>query len=225
MGNCLFMRKGAVHTAPTRGILLKDMAEGSVVKINENGTPAEFYVACHNYESALNGAGRTLLVRKDCNSSRVFHATTNGVAFSSSDLCEWLNGTYKSMLDEIVQIVISTTAFYVTNGFSQYGVTTLERAVFLPSMTEYGMNADGMNEEGTSLPNGRDIAQAQMDGTNIAHWTRTPNTTTTYKIFAISAMGRFSTHAPNVSNGVRPCFTLPEQSLFDETTLGFKGVV
>ena len=44
--------------------------EGSIIKINENGSPVEFYIAKHNYESALNGLGRTLVVRKDCYSTR-----------------------------------------------------------------------------------------------------------------------------------------------------------
>ena len=37
---------------------------GSIVKINENGNPVEYYIACHNYESRLNGDGLALLVRK-----------------------------------------------------------------------------------------------------------------------------------------------------------------
>ena len=49
-----------------RRINLGDMELGTLVKLNENGTPAEFYVACHNYEAGLNGNGRTLVVRKDC---------------------------------------------------------------------------------------------------------------------------------------------------------------
>lgn len=36
----------------------------STVKLKENGTLVEFYVAKHDYESGLNGSGRTLIVRK-----------------------------------------------------------------------------------------------------------------------------------------------------------------
>lgn len=49
-----------------KGTLLSDLTEGSVVLIQENDIKAEFYIAKHDYESSLNGAGRTLLVRKDC---------------------------------------------------------------------------------------------------------------------------------------------------------------
>lgn len=45
-------------------VKLSEKALGSVVTLKENGTAAEFVVACHNYEAGLNGAGRTLLVRK-----------------------------------------------------------------------------------------------------------------------------------------------------------------
>ena len=48
-------------TVPSTGKQLSDYAEGDIVKINENGTPVEFYVAKHNYQTRLNGTGRTLL--------------------------------------------------------------------------------------------------------------------------------------------------------------------
>ena len=45
---------------------LGNKATGSIIKIKENGTLVDFYVAKHDYESGLNGTGRTLVVRKDC---------------------------------------------------------------------------------------------------------------------------------------------------------------
>lgn len=48
---------------------LAELPEGSIIKLNEDDTPVEFYVAKHDYESDLNGAGRALLVRKDCYAS------------------------------------------------------------------------------------------------------------------------------------------------------------
>ena len=46
------------------GIPLSDYAEGDLIKLNEGGSPVDFYVAKHDYESSLNGAGRTLVDRK-----------------------------------------------------------------------------------------------------------------------------------------------------------------
>ena len=39
---------------------LGSKAIGSTVKLKEGGTLVEFYVAQHNYESSLNGTGRTM---------------------------------------------------------------------------------------------------------------------------------------------------------------------
>ena len=55
------MRRGA--TGPI-SMALGNIAEGELVYINENGNPMEYYVAAHNYESGLNGTGKTLLVRQ-----------------------------------------------------------------------------------------------------------------------------------------------------------------
>ena len=44
---------------------LSEISEGEIIKLKENGSLVDFYVAKHNYESGLNGEGRTLLVRKD----------------------------------------------------------------------------------------------------------------------------------------------------------------
>lgn len=54
----------------------------------------DFYVVKHNYESGLNGAGRTLLVRKDCyNDQRYSGSYANNYAKSAID--SWLNNDYK----------------------------------------------------------------------------------------------------------------------------------
>lgn len=56
---------------------ISDYAEGSIIKINENGTPVEFYIAKHNYEHTLNGTGRTLVVRKDVYDQHVWRDPTS----------------------------------------------------------------------------------------------------------------------------------------------------
>ena len=40
---------------------LGNKSTGSIIKLKENGTLVDFYVAKHDYESSLNGAGRTLV--------------------------------------------------------------------------------------------------------------------------------------------------------------------
>ena len=55
---------------PIAGTPLSQLAEGTLIKILENGSPVEFYLAKHSYEPILNGEGRELLVRKDIHSNQ-----------------------------------------------------------------------------------------------------------------------------------------------------------
>lgn len=54
---------------------LGSKATGSIIKLKENGKLVEFYVGVHNYESSLNGTGRTLVFRKDCYDQRQWHTS------------------------------------------------------------------------------------------------------------------------------------------------------
>ena len=73
------------------GIPLSTVALGDILMLNENGSPVPFYVCKHDYESGLNGAGRTLLVRKDCYDKRIFDSSSK--IFAGSSIDTWLNGT------------------------------------------------------------------------------------------------------------------------------------
>ena len=223
MGKCLFMRKGETHTAPISGILLSDIAEGSIVKLNESGSPVEFYVACHNYESSLNGEGRTLLVRKDCYDTRAWNSS-NVNAYASSPIDSWLNGTYKGLLDADIQSVIDTTKFYYTPGNGSTNVTTLTRAIFLLSVTELGKTANYANAEGTALPIASTLQIAYHNGSAVAQWTRSPHTNGTVSAHYLSTNGNVDFDSCASTYGSRPAFTLPSTAVFDTNTLLFKGV-
>ena len=223
MGHCLFMRKGETHTAPFVGILLSEIAEGSIVKLNENGSPVEFYVACHNYESALNGEGRTLLVRKDCYDSRVWHSSDVN-AYATSDINSWLNSTYKSLLDDGVQTAIDMTKFYYTPGNGTTSVTTLKRSIFLLSATELGKSANNCNTEGTVLPISNILDIAYRDGTKYYQWTRSPYRNRVEHVFLVNPSGGLNGSLCTYTSGSRPCFTLPSTAVFDKNTMLLKGV-
>ena len=45
---------------PVVGTSLGNIDEGTIITLNESASPVEFYVAKQDYESGLNGAGRTL---------------------------------------------------------------------------------------------------------------------------------------------------------------------
>jgi hypothetical protein len=226
--------------APTRGILLKDMAEGSLVKLNENGSPVEFYVAKHDYESGLNGAGRTLLVRMDCCSGIKWGVSGAGNGYDGCNLDVWLNETYKSTLSEDMVKMVGTTSFYGTpeSGAISAKVQPMNRAIFALSGAELGSTSTSINVEGTKLPTASLLSVAYGkssfggDRTKCNQWTRSPAKSplgsTSYAFYiGTEGDGEGGVAGVTVSSGLyhsRPCFTLPANALFDEETLEFKGV-
>lgn len=189
-------------------VTLGSKPEGSIVKLNESGSPVEFYVAKQNYESGLNGTGRVLLVRKDCYDNQAWDAG-NVNAYASSDIDAWFNSTYKNLLDPDIQQAIGTTKFRYTPGNGNYTVDTLERSIFALSLTELGESYEYANVEGSALPIASTLKIAYLNGNATNQWTRSPHTK--YIEFAIylysngSAVGNNC----NISVGSRPVFTLP----------------
>ena len=199
------------------GIPLSDYEEGAIIKLNEGGNPVELYVSKHDYESGLNGAGRTLVVRKDCYDNRVWDSG-NVNAYSGSDLDTWFNGTYKNLLDPAIQTAIGTTKFYYTPGNGNNTVGTLERAIFALSLTELGQSHFYAQTEGSALPIASTLQIAYRNGSATTQWTRSPTTNTTDNAIFLRSSGNVSYNSCNVSYGSRPVFTLPSTLLFNPDT-------
>ena len=209
-----FTRRGA---PPSLGKQLSDYAEGDIVKINENGTPVEFYVAKHDYESGLNGSGRTLVVRKDCYDQRQWH-TSNENVYASSAIDSWLNSTYKNMLDADIRALIGSTKIRYTPGNGNTTMGTLDRAVFLLSAYELGKSESWFNKEGTTLPNATNYQIANLNGSAVVQWTRSPNTGNPFAAIQLRADGSVSSFSCAGSFGSRPVLTLPSTTKFDPDT-------
>ena len=207
--------------APITGILLSDIAEGSIVKLNENGSPVEFYVAKHDYEATLNGAGRTLMVRKDCYARNAQVGGSNKYASGAFDT--WLNGDYKNLFDSMTKVAIGTTKFYYTVGGGDSTVSTIERSVFTVSATELGEHTDYTNVEGQILPTASILKVANGSGFPVDWRTRTPIKTHSINVYGFNTSGVLTPF-----NGgffwSRPCLTLPSNALFDEEAMLLKGV-
>ena len=180
----------------------------STVKLKENGVLVEFYVAKHNYESGLNGSGRTLLVRKDCYDQRQWHGS-NVNAYATSAIDTWLNGTYKNLLDADIRAAMGTTKFYYTPGNGNTTKTTLERAVFLLSATELGQTHTYLNAEGTALEGANTLKIAYLNGSAVVQWTRSPFTNVTNNAWYLYSDGYLGGHFCSSTYGSRPAFTLP----------------
>ena len=228
MGNVMFMRKGEVHTAPVGGLPVSSLVEGQIVMINEGGTPVPFYLSKHDYESGLNGAGRSLLVRQygyDQRGWLTSWASTNDTfkhTFDGTDLDVWLNGDYKALLPSAIQDAMGETSIYHTEINT---LTTMQRAVFILSVTELGsINAGNLkfNTEGSELPIAETLRIAyNSSGSAVNQQTRTPITGVDLNSTGISDNytcvgmnnGYLGANVPNQLYWVRPCFTLPSDML------------
>lgn len=203
--------------------LLKNVAVGSLVKINENGVPAEFYVAKHDYETELNGTGRTLLVRKDCHSIGPWNNSSVNT-YASSAIDAWLNGEYMSLLDVLIQEKIGNTTFYYTIGGGNKTIETLSRPVFLLSVTELGTsNSSYCNVEGSALPIADRLAIANINGSPTNQFTRSPSFQNNYPFGVVTNGGYGSSSTSSANSGRRPAFTLPatECYVLDDDTVAF----
>lgn len=186
---------------------------GSIVKINENGNPVEYYIACHNYESRLNGDGLALLVRKLCGDDVAFSTGAN--SYIGGTLDDYLNSTFFSRFDGSVRGKIALTEFYYTPGNGVGTMTTLQRRVFQLSSTEYGLSVGNVNAEGTALPIADTLRSVQH-----AQWTRTPYLYNNSYVISVTASGgsKYNTSATELY-GSRPAFCLPERTAFDDDML------
>ena len=196
----------------TFGTPLSAYSEGDIVKIHENGYPVDFYVSKHDYESGLNGYGRTLVVRKDCYGNQAWD-NGNVNAYASSDLDSWFNSTYKNMLDADIRSLIGTTKIRYTPGNGNWTVGTLERAVFALSATELGQSASWINVEGSALPIANTLKVAYLNGRANTQWTRSPSTRYTNYAVYLDSDGDFGGNRCSGSFGRRPAFTLPSSTI------------
>lgn len=191
---------------------LGEYAEGDIIKLNEGGTPVEFYVAKHDYESGLNGAGRTLVVRKSYYIGREWNSS-NVNTWASCTMRSFLNGTYKVLLDSKIQELIGSTTYYYTPGNGNNNISTLSSAIFLLSLTELGVSKNSANIEGSALP-----ITDTIQNVSAPTWTRTPNKSSidgAWSLYpSVVAMPNYCTSTA----GAIPCFTLPATMKFDPNT-------
>lgn len=197
---------------------LAEIVVGTTVNINENGLPVPFYVAKHDYESGLNGAGRTLLVRKECYDVRAWNdigTNTRANVYETSTIDSWLNTTYHALFDENIAAAMGTTTFYYTKGALENTIDVLERAVFLLSIVELSGGASNVqSKEGTALEITEALNIAYIDGVASSQWTRSPNINNEYSVALLTRLGDRTSINANREQGARPVFTLPGYDVF-----------
>lgn len=165
---------------------LSNIPEDKTVLMDEGNNVVEFIVAKHGYESELNGVGRTLLVRKRY--PALMNWDSSWSAYAQSDINTWLNGEYLNTFSSAQKEAIGSTTFYYTPGFTAMDfsvgsskVSTMSKAVFLPSAHEFGGDCEGNDvfgwtknspdykyNEGTSFPQAKGILESMLAADNAA---------------------------------------------------------
>lgn len=203
-----------VSATPQDAYILGELTEGTLVKIKENGSPVEFYVAKQNYEPGFNGDGRTLMVRKDCYNNQKM-ANTDISTYANSAIDTWLNGSYKNLFSSIVRSFISTTQIRYTIGNGNNSVGNLQRSIFILSLTELGYSGVNINVEGNILPISNTLKIAYLNNSPTSQWSRSPYLSHNNVFWIVNEEGESEINGYAYYNGVRPCFTLPQNALID----------
>lgn len=217
---------------------IKDLAIGDgYVYLMEGGSKVKFYALCHNYESGLNGTGRTLFCRESPATSGPWSSvgeygrrvdiawgiTRDGYTCSIYD---WLTTTYFYKFAADVKGWMGKTRYSPGDSRFATSIFTLSESESVYSLYS--------RPEGTLLS---DEARKRLEniftdfGTKI--WTRTQSNNVSYHHsssdndyyydgVALSGVsgndwGRFSTtYGHTQSWGYLPCFTLPETLYIDK---------
>lgn len=224
---------------------IKDLAIGDgYVYLMEGSTKVKFYVLCHNYESGLNGKGRTLFCRESPATSGT-HTTSNKSTYivDSNNEDAWYKNTYvKKFSDEVRNLIGSTkytgayAYYHAPQGLPQFNGSyfdqeTYESSFFPISAAEVG---------GSDFPDGSALSSAAISrissiriryGSGI--WTRSPSKVITYTDESHYPTRRYYANGKCISSasgsslsigegtygssyGYLPCFTLSEDLYIDK---------
>ena len=222
--------------------LLGQVSVGSIVKINENGSPTNYIVvhqgnpstagrATVQYDASCTG---TWILRQDRISSWMQWNSADVNTYQSSTINSWLNSSFISQFDTGAQskIIQAKIPYCIGNGSNSVmqGENGLSAKVFLLSGFEVGFTQDGsmstqpvdgnkldyfIEGVGTSAKNQRKI------GAN--YWTRSPNTSDNLTVAYVYADGSYGGGVgATFSYGVRPAIILPtDLSVFEDGTIIF----
>lgn len=122
---------------------IRELSPGDVVKVEESGTVANFVVAQHNYQSTLNGTGKTLLLRTKLLSAVSWGNSGASVSNTSScaswgktlTLRNWLENTYATRLSEdILALIEPVTIPYKSASGSG---TLANQKFFVPQASDF----------------------------------------------------------------------------------------
>lgn len=223
---------------------IKNLAIGDgFVYLMEGSTKVKFYVLAHNYESGLNGTGRTLFCRESPAESGT-HIASGRYSYGVNDNIEdtWYKNTYVNKFSDKVLTLISTTKYignYVRMSYTQIGnpskavvdSDTYESSFFPLSTAEVGGSyfSDGSALSSAAISRLANILTRYGNGI----WTRSPSMTNTgtstsgfpERYYYANGQYIYSTSGSSLSTaegtysssyGYLPCFTLSEDLYIDK---------
>ncbi len=207
------------------GTSIGNLAVGSSVFFNVDGTPREFIVVHQGnpdptvYDESCDGIW---LLMKDIYALGGFDSSYND--YEDSDMHSYLNGTFLGYLDSNIQSAIKQVKIPYTNGSGNGGSLAtgsdgLSTKMFLLSYTEVGFSGSDANAEGVVLDYFNGVADVIRIGLKEAGaykwWLRSPYTGNNFYTWNVSTTGTAGVERPNTSIGIRPAFILPSD--FDVT--------
>ena len=213
---------------------LGNVAVGTVLKLNENGSPQNYLVVHQGKPSSIydNSCNGTWLLRQGLIESRDWD-TRGENKLESSGIQSWLNSTMLGKYDANIQDAIKQVKIpYRKNGGSggtdQTGANGLSCKVFLLSGYEVGWTTstssyfpvDGAKlayfESGTgSSANNKRIAKLNGSAT---YWSlRSPYTNTTFDVWSVWTNGNYNRWDASDSCGIRPALVMPTYLTVDDS--------
>lgn len=223
---------------------IKNLAIGDgFVYLMEGSTKVKFYALSHNYESRLNGKGRTLFCRESPATSGVHNVSKHDTYLvNNSGEDTWYKNTYVNKFSGEVRKLIGMTKYigqYVHMTYTQIGnptgnakidSETYESSFFPLSTAEVALRAFADGSALSSAAISRIASIQTRYGSGI--WTRSPSRvltgTTSSSVskyyyansqYISGASGSSLSTAegtPGSSYGYLPCFTLPETLYIDK---------
>lgn len=223
---------------------IKNLAIGDgFVYLMEGSTKVKFYALSHNYESRLNGKGRTLFCRESPAGSGT-HTTSaeKDYRVDSNNEDAWYKNTYVNKFSGEVRKLIGMTKYigqYVHMTYTQSGnptgnakidSKTYESSFFPLSTAEVALRAFADGSALSSAAISRIASIQTRYGSGI--WTRSPSRVLTgtnstgfpkyyyansqYISGASGSSLSTAEGTPGSSYGYLPCFTLPETLYIDK---------
>lgn len=209
---------------------LGDLNVGDVVKLNENGTTAEFIIIHKGKPSELydDSCDGIWVMRKNTHSLRAWDGTEKSNSdntYSGSDIDKWLTNTYLKYLDSEIADKIKTVKIPHWPSWGNdsdckevaSGARGLARKVFLLSRNEVGFSSSPV--DGAKLSYFSDNASRIKkgdDGVAKTWWLRFPSQSNDYSVYAVTTAGGSSIAAGYTStNAVCMAFVLPADLALD----------